>query len=94
MEYRRMGASDLEVSAIGFGCWELGGTYYGPIDEAQAVAAIHRAMDLGVTLFDTAPGYGFGHSEELLGRALGARRKDVVLVSKTAISWDPVTFTR
>ena len=94
MDYRRMGASDLEVSAIGFGCWELGGTNYGPIDEAQAVAAIHRALDLGVTLFDTAPGYGFGHSEEVLGRALGARRKDVVLVSKTAISWDPVTFTR
>jgi aryl-alcohol dehydrogenase-like predicted oxidoreductase len=94
MEYRRMGSSELMVSAIGFGCWELGGTNYGPIDEAAAVAAIHRAIDLGVTLIDTAPGYGFGHSEEVLGRALGARRKDVVLVSKTAISWDPVTFTR
>lgn len=94
MEYRRMGGSDLEVSAIGFGCWELGGTNYGPIDEAAAVAAIQRAIDLGVTLIDTAPGYGFGHSEEVLGRALGARRKDVVLVSKTAVSWDPVTFTR
>ncbi|HEU5317479.1 MAG TPA: aldo/keto reductase [Chloroflexota bacterium] len=94
MEYRRMGSSELTVSAIGFGCWELGGTNYGPIDEAAAVAAIHRAIDLGVTLIDTAPGYGFGHSEEVLGRALGARRKDVVLVSKTAIHWDPVTFTR
>src|SRR6266508_3865331 len=89
-----MGTSELTVSAIGFGCWELGGTNYGPIDEAAAVAAIHRALDLGVTLIDTAPGYGFGHSEEVLGRALGARRKDVVLVSKTAVSWDPVTFTR
>lgn len=94
MDYRRMGSSELTVSAIGFGCWELGGTNYGPIDEAMAVAAIHRAIDLGVTLIDTAPGYGFGHSEEVLGRALGARRKKVVLVSKTAISWDPVTFTR
>jgi aryl-alcohol dehydrogenase-like predicted oxidoreductase len=72
----------------------MGGTNYGPIDEAEAVAAIRRALDLGVTLFDTAPGYGFGHSEEVLGRALGARRGDVVLVSKTAVSWDPVTFTR
>ena len=94
MDYRRMGSSDLTVSAIGFGCWELGGTNYGPIDEAAAVAAIHRAIDLGVTLIDTAPGYGFGHSEEVLGRALSSRRKDVVLVSKTAISWDPVTLTR
>jgi aryl-alcohol dehydrogenase-like predicted oxidoreductase len=94
MDYRRMGGGELEVSAIGFGCWEMGGTNYGPIDEAEAVAAIHRALDLGVTLFDTAPGYGFGHSEEVLGRALGARRKDIVLVSKTAVSWDPVTFTR
>ena len=94
MDYRPMGSSDLTVSAIGFGCWELGGTNYGPIDEAAAVAAIHRAIDLGVTLIDTAPGYGFGHSEEVLGRALGPRRKDVVLVSKTAISWDPVTLTR
>src|SRR5262245_38203625 len=94
MIYRRMGASALEVSALGFGCWELGGTNYGAIDEAAAIAAIRRALDLGVTLFDTAPGYGFGHSEAVLGRALGPRRKDVVLVSKTAVSWDPVTFTR
>jgi aryl-alcohol dehydrogenase-like predicted oxidoreductase len=93
MEYRRMGAAALDVSAIGFGCWELGGTY-GAIDERAATGAIHRALDLGVTLFDTAPGYGLGHSEALLGRALGPRRKDVVLVSKTAVSWDPVTFTR
>jgi aryl-alcohol dehydrogenase-like predicted oxidoreductase len=93
MEYRRMGDSALEVSAIGFGCWELGGTY-GAIDEVAATAAIHRALDLGVTLFDTAPGYGLGHSEAVLGRALGSQRKDIVLVSKTAVSWDPVTFTR
>lgn len=94
MQYRQMGTSELEVSAIGFGCWELGGEFYGAIDETEAVAAIHRAMELGVSLFDTAPSYTFGHSEEVLGRALGPRRKDVVLVSKTAISWDPVTRTR
>jgi aryl-alcohol dehydrogenase-like predicted oxidoreductase len=94
MEYRQLGKGGPAVSAIGFGCWEMGGTNYGPIDEAEVTAAIHRAIDLGVTLFDTAPGYGFGHSEEVLGRALGPRRKDVFVVSKTAISWDPVTFTR
>lgn len=94
MEYRTMGKSDLTISAIGFGCWEMGGPHYGGTDEAEVTAAIHRAIDLGVTLFDTAPNYGFGGSEEVLGRALGARRKDIVLVSKTAISWDPVTFTQ
>jgi aryl-alcohol dehydrogenase-like predicted oxidoreductase len=57
------------------------------------IAAVNRAIDLGVTLFDTAPNYGFGGSEEVLGRALGARRKDVILVSKVGITWDPVTFT-
>src|SRR6202165_3341117 len=57
------------------------------------IAAVHRAIDLGVTLFDTAPNYGFGGSEEVLGRALGVRRKDVILVSKVGIPWDPVTFT-
>lgn len=94
MDYRRMGTSDLVVSAIGFGCWEMGGVNYGPVDATEATAAIHRALDLGVTLFDTAPTYGFGASETLLGQALGARRKDIVLVSKTAISWDPVSLTR
>src|SRR3981081_2893753 len=55
--------------------------------------AVQRAIDLGVTLFDTAPNYGFGGSEEVLGRALGARRKDIILVSKVGITWDPVTHT-
>jgi aryl-alcohol dehydrogenase-like predicted oxidoreductase len=88
-----MGDADLTVSAIGFGCWEMGGPHYGGTDETEVTAAIHRAIDLGVTLFDTAPNYGFGGSEEVLGRALGTRRKDIVLVSKTAITWDPLTFT-
>jgi aryl-alcohol dehydrogenase-like predicted oxidoreductase len=93
MEYRSMGSSDLKVSAIGFGCWEMGGQHYGGTDDAEVSRAIHRAIDLGVTLYDTAPNYGFGGSEEVLGRALGAKRKDIILVSKTCISWDPVTHT-
>jgi len=93
MEYRSFGESGLQSSAIGFGCWEMSGLY-GAFDNAEIVAAVHRAIDLGVTLFDTAPTYGFGQSEEILGQALGARRKDVVLVSKTAISWDPRSQTR
>jgi aryl-alcohol dehydrogenase-like predicted oxidoreductase len=91
MHYRRMGNSDLTVSAIGFGCWEMGGTY-GSFVEQEVIAAIHRAIDLGITLFDTARIYGFtmnldqpfgaGRSEELLARALGPRRKDVLVVTK------------
>jgi aryl-alcohol dehydrogenase-like predicted oxidoreductase len=76
-----MGDSDLEVSAIGFGCWEIGGNY-GSFDEQEVIDAVQRALELGVTLFDTALGYGAGKSEALLGRALGARRKDVVVVTK------------
>src|ERR1700730_17821239 len=71
----------------------MGNPEYGSSNDAEMIAAVHRAIDLGVTLFDTAPNYGFGGSEEVLGRALGNKRKDIVLVSKTAISWDPVTFT-
>ncbi len=88
MQYRKMGASDLEVSAIGFGCWEMGGTQYGEVDDAEEIAAVHRAIDLGVTLFDTAAIYGQGYSEVVLGRALGARRKEVVLVTKGGLVWD------
>ena len=93
MEYRALGDTGLTVSAIGFGCWEMGNPGYGSTDESEVIAAVHRAMDLGVTLFDTAPNYGFGGSEIVLGKALGARRKDIVLVSKVGITWDPVTFT-
>jgi aryl-alcohol dehydrogenase-like predicted oxidoreductase len=103
MQYRRMGNSDLTVSAIGFGCWEMGGTY-GSFDEREVIAAIHRAIDLGVTLFDTARVYGFdpvranndltqasgaGRSEELLARALGPRRKDVLVVTKGGLPTRP-----
>jgi aryl-alcohol dehydrogenase-like predicted oxidoreductase len=97
MQYRTMGASDLTVSAIGFGCWEMGGTY-GAIDDQEAIDAIHRAIDLGVTLFDTALVYGYdaarspegaGRSEVLLGEALGARRREVLVVTKGALPTRP-----
>jgi aryl-alcohol dehydrogenase-like predicted oxidoreductase len=93
MQQRKLGNTGLSVSAIGFGCWEMGNPDYGSSDDNEMIAAVNRAIDLGVTLFDTAPNYGFGGSEEVLGRALGARRKDIILVSKVGITWDPVTFT-
>ena len=93
MQQRKLGNTGLSVSAIGFGCWEMGNPEYGSSNDNEMIAAVHRAIDLGVTLFDTAPNYGFGGSEEVLGRALGARRKDIILVSKVGITWDPVTYT-
>ena len=88
MQYRKMGSSDLEVSVIGFGCWEIGGRY-GAFDEQEVIDAVNRAIELGVTLFDTALAYGAGKSEELLGRALGVKRKDVIVVTKGALPTRP-----
>src|SRR5919199_964904 len=81
MEYRRFGQTDLRVSAIGFGCWEMGGTY-GKIDEAQFERAVQRAIDAGINCFDTAEAYGLGASERALARALGGRRQEIAIVTK------------
>ena len=82
MEHVRLGRSGLAVSRLAFGTWQLGGDW-GATDEGPAIAAIRRAADLGVTLFDTAQGYGFGASERLLAKALdGLPRDEVVLASK------------
>jgi myo-inositol catabolism protein IolS len=86
MEYRSFGQTDVTVSTIGFGCWEIGGTY-GPIDAAQFDRAVHRALDAGINCFDTAEAYGMGVSERELGRALGARRNDVCLVTKVGVGY-------
>jgi len=89
MEQRRFGDSDLVCSALGFGTWEMGTTEYGHIDVSEASAAVNSAIDRGITLFDTAEGYGPYHSEEILARALGPRRKDIVLVTKVGFTYDP-----
>jgi aryl-alcohol dehydrogenase-like predicted oxidoreductase len=86
MENRPFGRTGLQVSAIGFGCWEIGGGY-GRIEEAEFARAVGRALDLGINCFDTAEGYGLGASERALGRALGARRRDVILVTKFGIGY-------
>ena len=84
MEYRRFGQTDINVSSLGFGCWEMGGEY-GQIGEPQVIDAIQRAIDVGTNCFDTAPAYGGGKSELMLGKALGSRRKDIFLVTKCGI---------
>jgi aryl-alcohol dehydrogenase-like predicted oxidoreductase len=86
MEYRPFGRTGLQVSAIGFGCWEIGGGY-GRVEEAEFARAVGRAIDLGVNCFDTAEGYGFGALERALARALGSRRRDVILVTKFGIGY-------
>ena len=93
MEYRAFGRTGLDVSAIGFGCWEIGGGY-GHFEESDVVKAVHRALDLGINLFDTAEGYGFGQSEEILGKALGARRQEAIVVTKWGIYQDEGPWRR
>ncbi|HEY9408036.1 MAG TPA: aldo/keto reductase [Jiangellaceae bacterium] len=85
---RVLGRSDLTVSALGLGCMGMS-DFYGDRDESEAVATIHRALDLGVTFFDTADMYGPHTNEQLVGRALGSRRDDVVLATKFGIVRDP-----
>jgi myo-inositol catabolism protein IolS len=86
MEHRPFGRTGLEVSAVGFGCWEIGGGY-GDIEEQDFVHAISRSLDLGVNCFDTAEGYGLGASERALGAALGKRRDEAVIVSKFGVNY-------
>lgn len=86
MEKRPFGRTGLQVSAIGFGCWEIGGGY-GAIDEAEFARAVGRALDLGINCFDTAEGYGMGASERALGKALGRRRPEAIVVTKYGIGY-------
>jgi len=84
MQMRMLGASGIEVSAIGLGCMSMSQSYGIP-DEAEAAVTLHRALEVGVTFFDTANAYGDGHNETLLGRVLGARRDRMVLATKFGI---------
>jgi aryl-alcohol dehydrogenase-like predicted oxidoreductase len=90
MQTRRLGG--LEVSAIGLGCMGMS-EFYGPSDETEAIATIHRALELGVTLLDTADMYGPFTNEELVGRAIRGRRDDVVLATKCGIVRDQANRT-
>src|SRR5438034_11293621 len=81
METRRLGSGGLAVSALGLGCMGMS-EFYGPRDDAESIATIHRALDLGVTFLDTADMYGPFTNEELVGRAIRGRRAEVVLATK------------
>lgn len=92
---RTLGKSDLEVSALGMGCWAIGGPWawaqpgeehlqagWGQIDDSESIRAIHAGLDAGITFFDTAANYGAGHSETILGEALSGQRDSVVIATK------------
>lgn len=89
METRKFGNTDIQVTPVGLGTWAIGGWMWGGTDEAQSIDTIHRAIDKGIGLIDTAPVYGFGRSEEIVGKALaGGRRDKVALATKVALNWD------
>jgi aryl-alcohol dehydrogenase-like predicted oxidoreductase len=87
MQYRPLGQSGIQASVVGLGAWAIGGWPWGGTDEADAVAAIRACLDLGVNLIDSAPGYGLGLSEEIIGKAIAGRRDEVLLATKCGIEW-------
>lgn len=93
MEYRKLGSSDLEVSVIGFGAWGIGGApFWESEGDRQSARAMLKAFDLGINFFDTAPVYGFGHSEELMGKTLKPVRDKVILATKCGLRWQKETL--
>ncbi len=96
MGKRILGNSNIFVSPLGLGCWAIGGPFtmdghqdgWGQVDDAESIRAIRRAVDLGVTLFDTADAYGTGHSEEVLGKAVKSMRHEVVIATKGGFTYD------
>jgi aryl-alcohol dehydrogenase-like predicted oxidoreductase len=84
---REIGSSGIRASAVGLGTWAIGGWMWGGTDEAQSIAAIQASIDKGISLIDTAPAYGQGLSEEIVGKAIAGRRDRVVLSTKCGLVW-------
>lgn len=88
MEYRKFGQTEIQIPVITFGGWAIGGWYWGGTDEELAIKAIHRAIDLGMNCIDTAPVYGFGLGEEIVGKAIKGKRDKVIIATKCGLRWD------
>jgi aryl-alcohol dehydrogenase-like predicted oxidoreductase len=88
MEYVTLGKTSVRVSRLTFGAWAIGGWMWGGADKEDALKAIHKSLDLGITSIDTAPAYGFGLSEEIVGEAVRGVRKDVQILTKYGLRWD------
>lgn len=93
MRKRKLGSTGPEITVVGLGTWAIGGAgwqyAWGAQDDKDSIAAIHRAMELGINWIDTAAVYGLGHSEEVVGKALAGRRSKVMIATKCARTWDP-----
>ena len=88
MEKRTLGLSGIPVSPIAFGAWAIGGWMWGGSDKKDSIRAIHACLDHGITSLDTAPIYGFGHSEEVVGEAIKGNREQYEILTKCGMSWE------
>jgi aryl-alcohol dehydrogenase-like predicted oxidoreductase len=88
MKVRELGASGVHASVLGLGTFAIGGWFWGGTDEKKSIEAIHASLDMGVTLIDTAPIYGFGLAEQIVGKALKGRRDKAILATKCGLRWD------
>jgi aryl-alcohol dehydrogenase-like predicted oxidoreductase len=90
MELAPIPGTSLQVSPVAIGTWAIGGWMWGGTDEAESIATIRRAFEHGINIVDTAPVYGFGRSEEIVGKAIaaGRLRSDVLIATKAGLQWD------
>ncbi|MCP4165561.1 MAG: aldo/keto reductase [Chloroflexi bacterium] len=91
MQTRQLGFTDLHLTTVGLGTWAIGGPWqwgWGPQDDADSIAAIQQALDLGINWIDTAPAYGLGHSEEVIGQAVQGRKDGLIIATKCSRVWD------
>ncbi len=88
MHYRELGRTGWKVSEVSFGAWAIGGAW-GSVDDSESLAALNKAIDLGVNFIDTADVYGDGHSEQLIARVLKTRREEVIVATKAGRRLDP-----
>ncbi len=90
MRFRKLGGSGIEASIVALGTWVTGGgTVWGQdVQDADSIRTVHAALDAGITLIDTAPAYGYGRAEEVIGTAIAGRRDKVVLATKCGLVWD------
>lgn len=88
MEYRQFGKTEIQIPVITFGGWAIGGWYWGGTDEELSIKTIQKAIDLGINCIDTAPVYGFGLGEEIVGKAIRGKRNEVIIATKCGLRWD------
>ncbi len=88
MKYRKLGKSDLEISVVALGTWVTGGWWWGGSSKRESIGAIQKAIDSGINFIDTAPAYGFGRSEQIVGKAIKGKRDDVLIATKCGLRWD------